>query len=382
VVLPAESGLPNPQPPGKVALSVQESLNSRIEMMDPDGSNRTVIQKADALKTCPALSPDGSRLAYLSNRTRAYPYLSNVYIHDLSNPDTPDRRLRLPNLENAGYECPVWSPDGTSLAMVGHLFGLSYLAIFSMEVKVDAVGTPSPEAQPTVGPEDGLLETGVYLTIETPSAGLQPAWTPDSRSVYLAFPRRMGFPPVVYLYHWHGPSQDISSPGAVLTFSAGWEDILGLSISPDGRTIALLVERSLESSSETEQLSYAVLHIYNRSTMKLLNELDLYSYHPDVSSPRFRLIWQADGQVVFSYPTDRFFSRAVSFIRFDPRLDALQVVAASPDMLYDWTMIGDWLLFASESGLWGSTMPDLSSPSVRPRWLSGDVILDLTNIGN
>jgi hypothetical protein len=63
-------------------------------------------------------------------------------------------------------------------------------------------------------------------------------------------------------------------------------------------------------------------------------------------------------------------------------LDTLQIRATSTDNLYDWTLIGNWLLFASESGLWGVTMsPGLTSPSVSPRWLSGEVVGDLQSIG-
>jgi hypothetical protein len=379
--LPPESALPDPLPAGKVVLSVPEGANRRIEIMDAAGSNRSVVQEADAVNTCPALSPDGRRLAYLSNRASIFPNTNQVFVRDLSQPGMPEVRLHLPNIDYAGYECPVWSPDGKSLAMVGHLYGLSYLAIFSVETKVDAGGTPTPGTLPTHMPEDGLLETGVYLTVETPSAGLPPAWTPDSKSVYLGFPRRMGFPPVVNLYQWNGPDKDISSPGAVLKFSDGWEDVLGLSISPDGGQLVVLAEKSAEHSSVPAPSNTVMLQLYDRLTMNVLNEWDLDKYVPGIISHPGRFFWQVDGQLLFAYPTSRLAARAVSLVRIDPLLDTRQVVAASPDIIYDWTVMGDWLLFASESGLWGGTMPGPSALSVIPRWLRGDVVAELESSG-
>jgi hypothetical protein len=157
------------------------------------------------LNVGPALSPDGSRIAFLSERDRL---AVNLYIADASTGRVIRRLTRSavdPHFQSLQFlaSAGAWSPDSRRLAVATVRAGRPVLAIFdadsgdvTQEIRLDERGEIF---QPTWSPDGrhlafaaqigGLTDLFVYdldtnrrqrLTHDA-FADLQPAWSPDSR---------------------------------------------------------------------------------------------------------------------------------------------------------------------------------------------------------
>jgi Tol biopolymer transport system component len=102
---------PNPQRFG---------LPSEIYTVNPDGSGETNLTQNPADDTQPAWSPDGSRIAFSSNRN------GNNEIYTM-NADGSG----LVRLTNAGGSWPAWSPDGSKIVFVNNPGGQPGLFVMS-----------------------------------------------------------------------------------------------------------------------------------------------------------------------------------------------------------------------------------------------------------
>ncbi|MFW6202417.1 MAG: LpqB family beta-propeller domain-containing protein, partial [Gemmatimonadota bacterium] len=114
--------VPDPEPTavGRIAFVNQ----SEIYIVEPDGSGLTRLTDNDDLDFAPALSPDGSRIAFVSNRDGGN---YDVYVMD---PDGTDV-TRLTTDDGVDSD-PAWSPDGTRIVFTSdrdgvhtHLFVMS-----------------------------------------------------------------------------------------------------------------------------------------------------------------------------------------------------------------------------------------------------------------
>jgi len=81
-----------------------------IYSVDPDGSNQTQLTSGSGIDFTPAFSPDGSKIAFASDRDGA-PGVYQIYV---MNSDGTGQ-MRLTNNGVIDY-FPVWSPDGTKIA--------------------------------------------------------------------------------------------------------------------------------------------------------------------------------------------------------------------------------------------------------------------------
>lgn len=83
----------------------------------PDGTGLETLVATDWLEDAGALSPDGTKLAYVSTQGN---YTSNIWVKDLTTgttanlTDTPTTRAS--NIGPTGHYRPVWSPDGEWIA--------------------------------------------------------------------------------------------------------------------------------------------------------------------------------------------------------------------------------------------------------------------------
>jgi Tol biopolymer transport system component len=126
-----------------------------VYVMNADGSNVRRLTDARGRDICPAWSPDGSTIAFVSDREQV-----GQTITYLMNPDGSNQR----RLRAGGSGCAKWSPDGSRL-----LFGYS---------------EPGGSRIATIRP-DG---TGETLIASGQVGG--PVWSPDSTQI--AFDRHDG----------------------------------------------------------------------------------------------------------------------------------------------------------------------------------------------
>ena len=87
--------------------------NGEIFMMNDDGSNQTRLTVHSAVDLSPSWSPDGSMMAFQSDRDNLEDGRSDIY---LMNEDGSNIRRLTTN--PAFDEGPAWSPDGTRIAFV------------------------------------------------------------------------------------------------------------------------------------------------------------------------------------------------------------------------------------------------------------------------
>ncbi len=91
--------------------------NLEIYVMEPDGSGRTRLTTDDAADLQPRVSPDGTRIAFYSNRDGSLPDQFDVYVMDADGSNV----TRVAGDFTAC--CPEWAPDGETLLFQSGLDG-------------------------------------------------------------------------------------------------------------------------------------------------------------------------------------------------------------------------------------------------------------------
>lgn len=101
------SGIGVPQPASLLAFEREENDNSDVYVMNPDGTGLTRLTDDPGWDGTPAWSPDGTQIAFASERL-------GIPVIMLMNADGSEQRP----LTEATYASlmPVWSPDGTQIA--------------------------------------------------------------------------------------------------------------------------------------------------------------------------------------------------------------------------------------------------------------------------
>jgi Tol biopolymer transport system component len=132
----------------------EQHNNYELYVINADGSNLTQLTNTGGFNNDPHWSPDGTRIAFTSDR--AGNGSQNVYV---MNPDGSNS-IPLTNNNAANYE-PAWSPDGTQIAFVTDRDG-------NMEIYVmDADGTNVTR----VTHDPYFDDQPCWLTVSPPDAG-------------------------------------------------------------------------------------------------------------------------------------------------------------------------------------------------------------------
>lgn len=99
----------------RLAFVSQRDGNREIYVMDADGQNAINLTRHPADDWTPSWSPDGTKLAFSSIRTGGW----EIYVVDLACLDTPQtcpESLTQITDDDTGNILPVWSPDGSRFA--------------------------------------------------------------------------------------------------------------------------------------------------------------------------------------------------------------------------------------------------------------------------
>jgi Tol biopolymer transport system component len=142
--------------PDLQATAAANPKTSQIGVMNPDGSSAVTLH---VYGSDPALSPDGSRIAYCSSRDDIY---SQIY---LMNADGSGQK-RITNIKTGDACGPVWSHDGKKIAF--YAFALT---------------------NPSRNPEIWVMDSDGSNQKRLTDHGLDPSWSPDGRQIAFACKR-------------------------------------------------------------------------------------------------------------------------------------------------------------------------------------------------
>ncbi len=149
-------------PPGKIVFYSERDGNAEIYVMDPDGTNLVRLTRNASNEFCPDWSPDGTQIAYESDRddpnpVRCFPNCtSRIYVMDADGTD--ERRL----MDLPGTEGHLdWSPDGRSIV---------FQADRDADGKNEIYVVSAEGGEPRVVIDDGFDDTA-------------PDWSPDGTSI-------------------------------------------------------------------------------------------------------------------------------------------------------------------------------------------------------
>jgi Tol biopolymer transport system component len=223
-----------------------------IYVMNADGSGRTRLTTNNATDIEPALSPDGTRIAFVSDRDGNYEIytmrVDGADLRRLTHDDKVDPVTR-------DWQ-PDWSPDGARIAFASMRTGSYDIYVMNADGSGVANLTNSPRAndgQPDWSPDGTRIafvsvanrgeNLDVYvmnadgsgatnLTGRPGAPDLSPRWSPDGSRI--AFVARIGSE-----YEIHTMAPDGSDPRRVLNEAdAGLNAISSPTWSPDGAHIA------------------------------------------------------------------------------------------------------------------------------------------------
>jgi Tol biopolymer transport system component len=187
---------------GKIVFaSDRDGGYAEIYIMNANGTGQTRLTTNDARDLFPAWSPDGSKIAFASDRD------GNYEIYVMNADGTGQTRI---TTNGASDEDPAWSPDGSKIAFSSDRDG--YAEIYIMNT-------------------DGTGQTRLTTNVDVWEG--VPAWSPDGTKITFTSERDGNFE--IYVMNANGSGQ------TRLTTNASWDSFPVWS--PDGTKIAFSSDR-------------------------------------------------------------------------------------------------------------------------------------------
>jgi len=234
-----------------------------IALMNPDGSG---VVELHVNGSDPALSPDGTRIAYCSIREDVY---SQIYVMKADGTD-PKRLTTF----NTGDACgPVWSHDGKKIAF--HAFALT---------------SPRRNPQIWVMDADGSNQKRIV------DHGIDPTWSPNDREIAFASDRDRVFQ--IYVMNADGSNAHRITKNKGEDSNPAW--------APDGGAIAF------SSETEGDRRGLFIVGPDGSEQRRLA-----FSKHQDFCFPA----WSLDGKYVAFTALDRLGSQGVVVGEEKPRCE-------------------------------------------------------------
>jgi Tol biopolymer transport system component len=185
---------------GKIAFWSNRTDDYEIFVMDADGANQSNLsQDASALDQHPAWSPDGTKIAFESNKDSSN---AGVYVMDADGTN----KVRL-TFAAGSDSTPSWSPDGSKILFTSHRDGDAEIFV------MDADGSNQTQWTSNVGIIDEW-----------------PAWSPDGTEI--AFVSTRDGDHELFLMDANGDNESQCTSNTVQDTTPDW--------SPDGSKITWL----------------------------------------------------------------------------------------------------------------------------------------------
>lgn len=262
---PPRDGAPNWFPDGGAIVLAAESAEGRADIfrMDADGGGRQQLTDHPANDSAPAVSPDGARIAWESDRDGN----AEIYVMSVRG-GTPTRLTDDPAHDGA----PAWSPDGTRIAFTSDRDNRAAADVYLMNADgtgVERLTRDRSNWAPQFSPDGARLAVQVdrdvsvfdlatgerhQLTFE-PQNGMNPTWSPDGTR--LAFVTTRNRRAEIYTMNADGSDQK-----PLVTMARG--AVIDPRWSPDGtRVVFVLVpetspEPGAEPRPEDRQAIYTI----------------------------------------------------------------------------------------------------------------------------
>jgi len=204
----------------KIAFSSNRDGNTEIYVMNADGTGQTRLTYDSSHDYYPAWSPDGSKIVF-SHFVNDYSY--EIYVMNADGTG----QTRLTNNPSIDYQ-PTWSPDGSKIAFSSNRDGDTEIYVMNADGTgqtrlTDTVSENHGGECPTWSPNgskiafssyfDGMSEiyvmnadgTGQTRLTNNPSSDYQPTWSPDGSKIAFSS-NRLGIT-LIYVMNADGTGQ-------------------------------------------------------------------------------------------------------------------------------------------------------------------------------
>ena len=259
----ARDGAPNWFPDGRslVFMAEQGDEAGDIYRMDLDGGGRRRLTSHPTIDSAPAVSPDGTRIAFESERDGNF----DIYVMDVDGGGV----TRLTD-DPARDFAPAWSPDGQRIAFTSDRGNRASADVWIMnadgsglERVTDDLANWAPQFSP-----DGRqlavqvnrdvvvidLETGERRQLTADQRdGMNPTWSPDGRRI--AFVSTRNRRAEIFTMTADGGDQQV-----LVSMAAG--NVIDPRWSPDGAHVAFVLVPDVPPDAEGEQRAEYAPAIY------------------------------------------------------------------------------------------------------------------------
>jgi Tol biopolymer transport system component len=239
---PSRDGAPSWYPDSSQLVFAAEvgTAAADIYRMALDGGSRRRLTDHTANDSAPAVSPDGTRIAFESDRDGN----AEVYVMNADGSNV----VRLTN-DPARDQAPAWSPDGRRLAFTSNRDNRASADVYIMQVDgsgLDRVTNDLANWAPQFSPDGRHLAVQVNQDLHVISLddrsrrvltagrdnGMNPTWAPDGQR--LAFVTTRNGRSEIFTMNADGTDQKV-----LVSMPAGW--VIDPRWSPDGARIAFVL---------------------------------------------------------------------------------------------------------------------------------------------